>query len=184
MIHSNTSKMLTFSNIIIVSAAVTTALISGLFYAWSCAVIPGLSKVSDHTYLESMQQINRAILNPVFFMSFIGAALLLPLCTYIQYSPTFNARFWLLLSATIIYLTGTFGVTAFGNVPLNDMLDQFPLTTASLQDIARMRARFEQPWVYLHTIRTVAGVITLVLVIVACLCPAPATAPIASLARS
>lgn len=184
MIHSNTNKMFTFSNIILVCSAVTTALISGLFYAWSCSVIPGLARVSDHTYLESMQQINRAILNPVFFVSFMGTALLLPLCTYLQYTPSFSARFWLLLLATIIYLSGTFGVTAFGNVPLNNMLDSFQLTTASVQDIATMRARFEQPWVYLHTIRTVAGIIALVLVIIACLCPSPATERIALLTRS
>ena len=163
--------MYTFSNIIMFATAVTTALIGGLFYAWSCSVIPGLARVPDRTYLEAMQEINRAILNPVFFLSFVGTALLLPLCTYLQYSSVLHNRFWLLLLASIVYLGGTFGVTMSGNVPLNNMLDTFQLSTATANDLAAMRAKFEQRWVYLHTIRTVANVLALILVIIACLSP-------------
>ncbi|TWV94353.1 DUF1772 domain-containing protein [Chitinophaga pinensis] len=163
--------MFTFSYIIMILTAVTTALISGLFYAWSCSVIPGLARVSDSTYLEAMQQMNRAILNPVFFLSFMGTVLLLPLCTYLQYGPVLSPLFWLLLLASIVYLGGTFGVTMFGNVPLNNMLDAFNLSAASVTDLADMRIKFEQPWIYLHTIRTIANVIALILVVMACVSP-------------
>jgi uncharacterized membrane protein len=167
--------MFTFANTILLVTATMTALISGLFYAWSCSVVPGLARVSDSVYLESMQQINRAILNPVFFMSFIGTALLLPLSTYLHYGPALNARFSLLLLASLVYLAGTFGVTALGNVPLNQALDTFNLSTASTQELAAQRARFEGPWNNLNIIRTIAGVVTLLLVIIACLTPAAET---------
>ncbi|MBW8682813.1 DUF1772 domain-containing protein [Chitinophaga sp. B61] len=165
--------MFTFSQLILIITTLTTALIGGLFYAWSCSVIPGLARVADHTYLESMQQINRAILNPLFFLSFMGTTLLLPLCTYLHYSPALPVRFWLLLVASLLYICGTFGVTAFGNVPLNNMLDTFDLTTASATALAGMRRKFEHPWVYLHNIRTVANLLALLLVIIACLTPIP-----------
>lgn len=167
--------MLSISHIVLIVTAVMTALISGLFYAWSCSVVPGLARVSDSTYLEAMQQINRAILNPVFFLSFIGTALLLPLSTWLHYGPELNARFWLLLLASVVYLAGTFGVTMFGNAPLNDALDAFNLSSASVQELAAQRARFEGPWNNLNIIRTMAGVGALILIILACLSPATET---------
>ena len=170
-----TNNMLTISQIVLIFTATATALISGLFYAWSCSVVPGLARVSDSTYLEAMQQINRAILNPVFFLSFIGTALLLPLSTWLYYGNGPNARFWLLLLASVVYLAGTFGVTMFGNVPLNDALDAFNLSSASAQELAAQRARFEGPWNNLNIIRTIAGVAALVLIILACLSPAAET---------
>jgi uncharacterized membrane protein len=36
-----------------------------------------------------------------------------------------------LLAATVIYLIGVFGVTVFGNVPLNNTLERFNLDSAS-----------------------------------------------------
>ena len=159
--------MTTPTNIILIITATAAALIAGLFYAWACSVTPGLARVPDQTYIAAMQSMNRAILNPVFFITFLGTALLLPLSTYLHYGHPI--RFWLLLTATILYIIGVFGVTMVGNVPLNDALDAFPLYTASAQEIAALRARFETPWNNLNLIRTVASVVTIILVIIACI---------------
>ena len=110
------------STVILIITATATALIAGLFYAWSCSVVPGLARLNDAEYLASFQAMNRAILNPVFFASFMGTLVLLPLCTYLHYTPG-SVRFMLLLAASILYAVGVFGVTMAGNVPLNDMLD-------------------------------------------------------------
>lgn len=48
---------------------------AGFFYAWSVSVILGTKKVGDLTYLETMQNINREILNPLFYIVFFGALL-------------------------------------------------------------------------------------------------------------
>lgn len=97
------------------------AISAGFFYAWSVSIILGTKKVGDFTYLESMQNINREILNPAFFVVFFGSLLSLILCTYIHFSNP--NMFYFLLVATLIYLVGMFGITAFGNVPLNNELD-------------------------------------------------------------
>lgn len=175
--------MFTLAHLVLIVTAIMTALISGLFYAWSCSVVPGLARVSDSTYLEAMQHINRAILNPVFFMSFIGTALLLPLSTWLHYGPELNARFWLLLLASVVYLAGTFGVTMFGNVPLNEALDAFNLSSATTQELAAQRARFEGPWNNLNILRTLAGIGALILIIIACLTPVAVTARTATMYR-
>lgn len=160
---------MTFANITLLTTAVTTALIAGLFYAWSCSVIPGVGKLSDANYLAAMQSMNREILNPVFFMSFMGTLFLLPLSTWLQYNHAAPTRFYLLLGATLVYGIGTFGVTIFGNVPLNNMLDAFHIQGVSPEELSRQRTSFEQPWNQLHSIRTIANVFALILVIMACM---------------
>lgn len=158
-----------FSTILLACATLTTALIAGLLYGYFCSVNPGLNRLSDTEYLSAMQSINRAIQNPVFFICFLGTPVLLPLSTWQQYSQPVSVRFWLLLAATIVYLPGVLGVTALGNIPLNEGLESFTLQGASLEEIAAQRAKFETPWNTWHTARTIASILTLVLLIMACL---------------
>ena len=164
---------MTFANIALLASAFTTALIAGLFYSYSCSVNPGLGKLTDANYLSAMQSINREILNPVFFMSFMGTLVLLPLSTWLQYNPSAPLRFYLLLGATLAYGAGTFGVTMFGNVPLNNALDAFHIQSASPEALSQQRALFEKPWNQLHCIRTFFNAIALILVLLSCMNKAP-----------
>lgn len=156
------------TNIILILTTTTTGLMAGLFFAWSCSVIPGLARLPDAGYLAAMQAMNRAILNPLFLAAFIGTLLLLPLSTILHYGRPAPARFWLLLAAAIVYAVGVFGVTMAGNVPLNETLDAFNLGSASASDLAAQRAAFERPWNDLHLIRTWASTLSLLLAIIAC----------------
>ncbi|MDH7463322.1 DUF1772 domain-containing protein [Chitinophagaceae bacterium 26-R-25] len=161
-------SMFSLLNILLIAAAVLSALIAGLFYAWSCSIIPGLAKLDGRTYVSAMQSFNKAILNPVFFLSFMGTLIMLPVATFAHFHQPLSARFWLLLGATVLYVVGVFGVTAFGNVPLNNMLSSFDLPSASNEAINSVRAKFEAPWNSLHSIRTVASIVVLLLVVCAC----------------
>lgn len=168
---------MTFANIVLLITALTTALIAGLFYSYSCSVNPGLGKLPDAGYLAAMQSINREILNPLFFMSFMGTLILLPVSTWMQYSNSAPTRFYLLLAATIVYALGTFGVTIMGNVPLNNALDGFQLQSASPEMLQQYRESFEKPWNRLHSIRTMANAIALILVLLACIIKADTLKP-------
>jgi uncharacterized membrane protein len=97
----------TLTNIILVITATTTALMSGLFYAFSCSVNLGLARLSNVEYISAMQSTNRAIQNPIFFAAFFAAPILLPLSVLLHYGQPLTMRFWFLLAATIIYLIGT-----------------------------------------------------------------------------
>ena len=162
--------MLTTSNIILLIAATTTALMAGLFYSYSCSVNPGLGRLPDAEYIDAMQSINRSIQNPLFFVSFFGALVLLPLSAYLHYRESLSIRFWLLLIAAIVYLIGVFGITVLGNIPLNETLDKFHLLSASKEAIIAQRAKFEGRWNNLNSIRTIASTLAIILVIIACLC--------------
>ena len=52
---------MTTTNIILTIAATTTALITGLLYAYSCSVNIGLGRLADAEYIAAMQSINKAI---------------------------------------------------------------------------------------------------------------------------
>jgi uncharacterized membrane protein len=160
---------MTAVNIVLVMTAVTTALMAGLFYAFSCSVNLGLARLSNAEYVSAMQSINRAIQNPVFFAAFFGAPILLPLSVVLHYGQPLPVRFWILLAATIIYLIGTFGVTVFGNVPLNNTLNNFDLQKASEDEIAIQRINFEIRWNNLNTIRTISSTVAIALLAIACL---------------
>lgn len=146
-------------------AILLTGLSAGLFYAWAVSVIPGTRRVIDLTFLETMQSINRAILNPAFFLIFFGSLILLIASTIQQYQT--GLGFWWLLLATLSYLLGTFGVTLLGNVPLNDSLEVLQLGELDLQQLADIRQHYESRWNRLHMIRTVFAVLSFLLSLLA-----------------
>jgi uncharacterized membrane protein len=160
---------MTTTNIVLALTTLTTALIAGLFYAYSCSVNGGLAQLSDTNYILAMQSINRAIQNPLFFISFMGTLFLLPISTYLHYNSAQLNRFYLLLFATIIYLIGVIAITAFGNIPLNNALDKFSMQLADNEAIRQARLGFENAWNSFHLIRTIASIVALILVILACL---------------
>ena len=151
--------------IILILTILACGLIAGVFYSYSCSVNPGLKNLSDTGYLQSMQQINRAILNPVFFASFMGTLILLPLSTWLGRGHLSSTQFYYFLAASIIYIIGAFGVTIAGNVPLNEALDRFDISSATTEQIKLHRQQFESKWNQLHLIRTLASVASFLLVI-------------------
>lgn len=156
---------ISIKTITIFGTVVLTGLSAGLFYAWAVSVIPGTRKVSDLVYLETMQSINRAIINPAFILSFFGALILLVISTVQQYHT--GMIFWILLIATTTYLIGTIGVTAFGNVPLNNALDVIDLSKLNIDQLSKFRLDYELKWNRLHMIRTLFSFLSFLLSLLA-----------------
>ena len=157
---------ISIKSFILFGAVVLTGLSAGLFYAWSVSVIPGTQKVADPAYLETMQSINRAILNPSFFLIFFGSIFFLSIASIYEFNEN-KVAFWLLLSASIFYLIGTVGVTGLGNVPLNNQLDALELTKINASNIAESRKFYELNWNRMHLIRTIFAVISFLLSVLA-----------------
>lgn len=158
---------ITWSNIILLIAALCIALMAGLFYNWTTAIIPGLQKLPDKEYLSAMQSFNRSIQNPLFFASFFGAAIFLPFASYQFYKIPVSTGFYLLLAAALLYWGGVMAVTIAGNIPLNNMLDKHSLANTSPEELSTLRRVFENKWNNLNTIRTVSSFISLLLVLLA-----------------
>ena len=154
---------------LLIATTTITGLMAGLFFSWSVSVTPGIGRLGDREYLASFQAMNRAIINPVFMICFLGAAVLLPICTFMNYSQPLSNRFWYLLGATVFYIGGVIIVTFAGNIPLNNALDRFNIDGATPDQMAALRAQFENRWNMLNHIRSVANTIALVLAILACI---------------
>lgn len=154
------------SSILLLLAGITTALMAGLFFSWSVAVMPGLSLLRNDQYLAAMQAMNRAILNPLFLICFMLPVALLPLAAYRYYH---TVGFVWLLAAAVLYVAGVFLVTMIGNVPVNDQLDKMQLTLSIADDLQAMRMRIENTWVWLNHIRTIAAVAAIICVLYACM---------------
>jgi uncharacterized membrane protein len=155
---------MTIENIIIVLSVLLLALITGLFYGYSCSVNGGLGRLSDAEYLRAMQSINRAILNPVFFASFLGTLIMLPVYTWICYGR--GNDFYFALAGCIVYTLFVFGLTMTGNVSLNNILDKFKISTATEEVISKQRENFEARWNRYNLIRTTGCVIALILILI------------------
>jgi len=161
---------MTIAKITLLLALFASGLCAGLFYAYSCSVNPGLSKLSDKGYLSAMQSINKEIQNPLFFASFFGALLLMPVAAWFQYNGTFDRKFAMLAVAALVYAIGTFGVTVICNVPLNEKLASADLASADPEMLHRLRMEFEAPWNFWHRVRTVASAFAFGLLAWACCC--------------
>lgn len=161
--------MLTLTNLVTAAGTLLTGLVAGLFFGFSVAVIPGLSRLPDAGYLQSFQNINVAILNPVFLVTFVAPVILLPVAAWLQYRQGGSSAWLWMLAATLIYIIAVFGVTIAGNVPLNETLAKTDLTAAGSDRLPSIRAAFEPDWNRLHSIRTVANVVSLAFAIYACL---------------
>ncbi len=151
---------MTTLNILIFLSALLSGLVAGLFYGYDCSVIKGLGKLGDKEYLSAFQSINKAILNPYFFVSFIGCLLVLPVTAWISFNQAPGICFYLLLSAAVVYIVGVFAVTIFGNVPLNEQVAALDLNSLPGKDMAEIRRNFENKWNFLHHIRTAASIVS------------------------
>lgn len=149
--------------ILLVVAAVVAGLQAGTYFTWSTGVMPGLARVDDRTFVDAVQQMNVAIVNPVFVATFLGAPLLAGAAALLCGAP---ARPWA-IAATLLAL-GTVLISALGNIPLNEALAAAG-PVGSITDLAGVRAAFESTWVTLNLARCVTSAGALACLVVAAL---------------
>jgi len=127
---------------VLAGAAVVTGLIAGVYYAFACSVMLGLGASGDRTFIEAMQNINKKIENPVFFLTFFGA-LVLPAWALRTFRHDRRLRLWI-AAGLVLYTLGLITTMAV-NIPLNNQLAAAGVP-AKIADPAAVRARFEDTW--------------------------------------
>lgn len=150
--------------IALVLTTVLTGLSAGFFYAWSCSVMPGLAKTDDHTFINAMQTINTAMLNPAFAVRFFGPLVGLPICMILVWQSGTNAALITIFGALIAY-AATFVVTMTRNQPMNLELEAAG-AFAVIAHPRDTRTYFEGPWVRWNHARTIASILAHVLTII------------------
>lgn len=145
-------------NLVTLAAAVLallgSAVIGGVFFAFSSFIMKALARVPAAQGMAAMRSINVVVLNPSFLGTFFGTALLSLLVAGLAIQTwQLPSAPWLLAGA-VLYLAGTFAVTALGNVPLNNRLAASPVTDAASVTFWK---HYLDRWTLLNTVRTASA---------------------------
>lgn len=143
--------MKTLQTATLLAATVTTGLMAGLFAAFTYSVMPGLARSSDRSMVETMQNINKAIVNPFFMLLFMGSLVLLALAAFLAGKGHGRPALPWIIGALALYLVALF-VTMGVNVPLNDKLAKAG-DPGRIKDLAAVRSEFENVWVTWNVVR-------------------------------
>ena len=136
----------------LIAATITNGLMAGLFAAYSYAVMPGLGRTGDATFVEAMQQSNAAILNGWFGVCFGGSAVFAAAAVLLHLGRP--GLLWIV--AGLVLYVAVLVITFRINVPLNDRLAAAGTPTTPA-DAAAARAVFESAWVRWNVVRAVCS---------------------------
>lgn len=139
--------------VVLFGATLTTGLGAGLFYSYACSVMPGLARADDRSFVEVMQQINAAILNGWFMLSFLGALVLICVAGVLELRGGGGSRRVLLwIAAAAVFQLAMLVITGVVNVPLNNRLAAAGAPDR-IADPPAVRAAFETTWVRWNLVR-------------------------------
>ncbi|WP_256104250.1 DUF1772 domain-containing protein [Streptomyces sp. ODS05-4] len=142
------------------AATIAMGLSAGLYFAFDAAVLPGLERGDDQTYVTVMQNINEAIENGLFGAVFFGAFLATGSAglRLRRHGRLAAARWtWGALGCYATAVALTFAV----NVPLNRRLAAAGAPDA-IRRLGELKEGFSAPWARSNSLRTLACTAALV----------------------
>lgn len=140
--------------LVVFSALLGSALMAGAFFAFSSFIMKALADRPSSEGIAAMQSINVVVINRSFLGTFIGTALISALIAVLAIVTWRSSAAPWILAGGLLYFFGTFLVTAFGNVPLNDALAEVDTAEA---EAVQVWDRYLDQWTRLNTVRTVAA---------------------------
>lgn len=149
--------MSTLITIAAVAALIGAALIGGVFFAFSSFIMKALGRLPSQEGIAAMQSINVVVLNRTFLGLFTGTAAICVLVIVLAVMEWGGARGWYFVEGALLYIVGTFLVTTFGNVPLNDQLEA---VEAASPEAAALWQHYLVRWTSFNTLRTVAAALS------------------------
>ena len=137
-------------------ALLGSALVGGVFFAFSSFVMKALARVPASEGIAAMQSINVSVINPSFLGAFLGTALLSLGVVVLALVSGSHPSTMFLLGGAIFYFAGTFLVTMFGNVPLNDQLAAVSVTNRAARDVWE---HYLDRWTMWNHVRTASAML-------------------------
>lgn len=137
-----------------IASSVTSALVGGVFFAFSVFVMRALATLPAAQGVQAMQRINITVINALFLGAFFGAALLL--CAAAFAAQDEPSSFAWLLTSLLLYLVGSVGVTIAFNVPRNNRLASLEPASAQAADYWQVYLR---EWVAWNHVRCAASLL-------------------------
>jgi uncharacterized membrane protein len=139
----------------LIAATLTMGVMTGVFQLYAYAIMPGLRRTNDRTFVAAFQAIDTAIINPWFLASFAGAFVFTGLAAVLHLGAGERSVLPWTLAALVLY-GGIVVITIAINVPLNDAIKAAGDPDAI--DVAAVRRRFsEATWVRWNLVRALAS---------------------------
>ncbi|WP_432948174.1 DUF1772 domain-containing protein [Kribbella sp. CA-253562] len=140
---------------VLLAATLSTGLVAGVFGIYANAIMPGLARTDDKTFVAAFQAIDRAIINPLFLgLGFLGSLVFTLLAGVLHLGET--ALPWI-AAAFVLYLI-TVVVTIAVNVPRNDALKA--AGDPDSIDVTAARAAFDEArWRSFNLLRVVLNTV-------------------------
>lgn len=140
----------------LIAAAMTLGIVTGVFQLYAYAIMPGLGRTDDRTFVGAFQQIDAAIINPWFMFSFFGALVFTGLASALHLDEGVRSVLPWSAAAFALYLVA-FVITIAVNVPLNDKIKAAG-DPAQIADLTAVRERFDETrWVSWNLVRAVVS---------------------------
>jgi uncharacterized membrane protein len=140
-------------------ATLGAALVAGTFFAFSSFVMKALGELPPTAGIAAMQRINVVVLNRSFLGAFMGTAVVSLLGGLLAIAGWDQPGAAWFLGGALLYVLGTFAVTAAGNVPLNDRLAE---VVADDPEAVAVWSHYRDRWTRLNTLRTLAAALAVV----------------------
>jgi uncharacterized membrane protein len=137
---------------------------TGVFFAFSTAVMSGLARLENAQGLSAMQSMNRTILNPLFLLLFMGTAVSCVIVFIMALGRWSSPSGLFFLAGCAFYLIGSLLVTMIINVPLNNSL--IPLEPSSSEGTTQW-LRYLGVWTSWNHIRGLASLTATVSLMIA-----------------
>ena len=144
--------------VVLIVATIAMGLMAGVFGLYSNTIMRGLGATDDRTFVGAFQAIDRAILNPLFMLAFLGALVATGVTAVLYVADDGGPVLAWVVVAFVLYLA-VFVITIAINVPLNDALKAAG-DPDQIADLAAARRDFnESRWLAWNHVRTLATLV-------------------------
>jgi uncharacterized membrane protein len=160
---------MTFLQFVLLCAALSCSLVSGLLLAFAIVVMPGIAKLDDREFIRAFRLIDGVIQNnqPAFVFLWVGSVVTVLAAAVLGIWQLRGSDRLLIVAAALVYLVGVQAPTARINVPLNNQLQKLDLDSLDESTLKRARDDFEGRWNGWNRIRTACSVSACVLLLIA-----------------
>jgi uncharacterized membrane protein len=143
---------------VLIAATMTMGLMAGVFGLYGNTIMPGLRRTDDRTFVGAFQSIDRAIINPLFMATFLGALVLPGLAALLYLGGDGRPVLPWIVPALVLYLL-VFVITVGVNVPRNNDIKAAG-DVDRMTDPAAVRRQFDEAsWVRWNHLRTLAATV-------------------------
>lgn len=140
----------------LIGATLTMGIGAGVYLLYAFAIMPGLRRTDDRTFVGAFQGIDTAVVGP-FLAVFFVAPLVLAILAAALYRSEGSVLAWIGVAVLLQVVMAVVTVTI--NVPLNDAIKSAG-HPSEITDIVVVRKQFNEPrWVQANLVRALGATV-------------------------